>query len=85
MNKIPNLIYERKEYINRIRPFMRKSTIKVMTGHRRVGKSYILYQLINIIKEEESDANIIYINKEDLEFDFIREYNDLYSYVNEIP
>ena len=53
-----------------------------MTGHRRVGKSYILYQLINIIKEEESDANIIYINKEDLEFDFIREYNDLYSYVN---
>lgn len=82
MNKIPNLIYERKEYINRIRPFMRKSTIKVMTGHRRVGKSYILYQLINIIKEEESDANIIYINKEDLEFDFIREYNDLYSYVN---
>lgn len=82
MNKIPNLIYERKEYINRIRPFMRKSTIKVMTGHRRVGKSYILYQLINIIKKEESDANIIYINKEDLEFDFIREYNDLYSYVN---
>lgn len=82
MNKIPNLIYERKEYINRIRPFMRKSTIKVMTGHRRVGKSYILYQLINIIKEEESDANIIYINKEDLEFNFIREYNDLYSYVN---
>ena len=68
--------------MNRIRPFMRKSTIKVMTGHRRVGKSYILYQLINIIKEEESDANIIYINKEDLEFDFIREYNDLYSYVN---
>ena len=83
MKKLPNLIYKREEYINRIKPFMKKNTIKVMVGHRRVGKSYILYQLINLIRSEDKNANIIYINKEDLEFDFIRDYRDLYSYIND--
>ena len=81
--KIPSVIYNRDSYIDRIKPFMRTNTIKVMVGHRRVGKSYILYQLINLINSEESDANIIYINKEDLDFDFIRDYHDLYSYIKE--
>ena len=81
--RIPSVIYNRDSYINRIKPFMRTNTIKVMVGHRRVGKSYILYQLINLINSEESNANIVYINKEDLDFDFIRTYRDLYSYVKD--
>lgn len=81
--RVPSVIYNRDSYINRIKPFMRTNTIKVMIGHRRVGKSYILYQLINLINSEESNANIIYINKEDLDFDFIRTYRDLYSYVKD--
>lgn len=80
---IPNVIYNRDNYINRIKPFMRTNAIKVMVGHRRVGKSYILYQLINLIQSEEQNANIIYINKEDLDFDAIRNYQDLYSYIKE--
>ena len=81
--RVPRVIYNRDSYINRIKPFMRTNTIKVMVGHRRVGKSYILYQLINLINSEESNANIIYINKEDLDFDFIHTYRDLYSYVKD--
>ena len=81
--RVPSVIYNRDSYINRIKPFMRTNTIKVMVGHRRVGKSYILYQLINLINSEESNANIIYINKEDLDFDFIRTYRDLYSYIKD--
>ena len=81
--RIPSVIYNRDSYINRIKPFMRTNTIKVMVGHRRVGKSYILYQLINLINSEESNANIVYINKEDLDFDFIHTYRDLYSYVKD--
>lgn len=81
--KIPSVIYNRDSYIDRIKPFMRTNTIKVMVGHRRVGKSYILYQLINLINSEESNANIIYINKEDLDFDFIRTCSDLYSYIKD--
>ena len=81
--RVPSVIYNRDSYINRIKPFMRTNTIKVMVGHRRVGKSYILYQLINLINSEESNANIIYINKEDLDFDFIRTYRNLYSYIKD--
>jgi len=81
--KIPSVVYSRDGYIKRIRPFMHTNVVKVMVGHRRVGKSYILYQLINIIKEEDEDANIIYINKESLEFDDIVTYKDLYSYVKD--
>jgi len=79
--KFPKIINDRKVYISKIKPFMRKSVIKVMTGHRRVGKSYLLYQLINLIKKEDNGANIIYINKEDVEYDHIKNYNDLNDYI----
>ena len=57
--KIPRIIKQRNTYVDRIRPFMRKTLVKVMVGHRRVGKSFILYQLMELIRKEESDANII--------------------------
>ena len=58
-----------------------KSIIKVFTGQRRVGKSYVLFQLIQHIRVLEPDATVIYINKEDLVFDTIRTANDLSKYV----
>lgn len=83
MIKIPSVIYRRDAYIERIKPFMRTQVVKVLVGHRRVGKSYILYQLIGLIQEKEKEANIIYINKEDLEFEFIQDYRSLYDYIKE--
>jgi predicted AAA+ superfamily ATPase len=56
--------------------------MKVMIGHRRVGKSFILFQLIDIIKKEEKDANIIYINKEDIEFADMVSYKELHAYLS---
>lgn len=47
MNK--NVI-ARERYLEKIRPFIGKNVIKVLTGQRRVGKSYILLQLIEDIK-----------------------------------
>ena len=79
--KLPKNIKEREVYKQRIAPFMRRSIVKVMIGHRRVGKSYILFQLIQEILREEPQANIIYINKEDLAFAEIRTYRDLNDYV----
>lgn len=61
-------IIERKKYIEKITPFIGKSIIKVLTGARRCGKTYLLLQLIEKIKNENSEANIIYINKESAEF-----------------
>ncbi len=73
---------ERENYIQRIKPFINTSLIKVIIGQRRVGKSYLLYQIMDFIKEESNQSTIIYINKEDFEFDFIKDYRELIEYVN---
>lgn len=79
--KYPKQIKSRSTYLSHIRPFMRKSLVKVLVGHRRVGKSYILYQLMNLIREEEPDANIIYVNKESVDFIDIKTFQDLNAYI----
>lgn len=83
MAKFPSVLHKRDTYIDRIKPFMRTPIVKVMIGHRRVGKSYILFQLIELIKSEEQDANIIYINKEDIEFVDIVSYKELHDYISQ--
>ncbi len=83
MKKLPKVLYSRDSYIERIKPFMRTPIVKVMVGHRRVGKSYLLYQLIELILKDESDANIIYINKEDIEFIDITSFRELHQYISD--
>ncbi|WP_412465997.1 ATP-binding protein [Pedobacter sp. KLB.chiD] len=78
---IPVDVLNRDKYISRIQPFIRKNLIKVLTGQRRVGKSYLVFQIINTIIEQDQDANIIYINKEDLQFDFMHNATDLNDYI----
>ncbi|ABR74660.1 ATPase [Actinobacillus succinogenes] len=75
-----DLIY-RKRYLERVRPFIGKSLIKVFTGQRRVGKSYLLFQIMQEIQAGDSQANIIYINKEDLAFSHLKTAQDLAEFV----
>lgn len=70
-------------YLNRIKPFVGQNLIKVLIGQRRVGKSYLLLQLIDGIIAKDKSANIIYINKELFEFDDLRNHKDLIKIVNE--
>ena len=72
----------REKYVERIRAFIGKNVIKVLTGQRRVGKSYILLQLIEEIKNSIVGANIIYINLELETFRHLKTSKDLYEYVN---
>ncbi len=81
MSKFPTVLHRRATYIERIKPFMHTPIVKVMIGHRRVGKSYILYQLIDEIRNNEHDANIIYINKEDIAYVDIVSSKDLHDYI----
>ena len=69
----------REKYIERVRPFMGTELIKVFTGQRRVGKSYLLYELMDMVTGAGSE--VIYINKELGDFDGIRDYRDLYGYI----
>ena len=76
-----NLI-NRPIYTDRIKPFIGKGIIKVLTGQRRVGKSYILKQLQKDSLENEPQANIVYINMEFEEFRNIRNDSDPVSYTH---
>lgn len=71
-------------YTKRIEPFIDKQLIKVITGQRRIGKSYILLQLSDVIKAQRADANIVYVDKECLSFSDIKTDIDLYLYVKEM-
>ncbi|MEY2904529.1 MAG: hypothetical protein RJA52_545, partial [Bacteroidota bacterium] len=53
---------ERPLYLNKLKPFIGKSLIKVLIGQRRVGKSFLLIQLIDLIKKQSPETQIIYIN-----------------------
>jgi predicted AAA+ superfamily ATPase len=70
---------KRSHYEKLIKPYIGKDLIKVLIGQRRVGKSYILKQTIELVKKEKktTDKNILYIDKELYEFDGIRNYEDL--------
>ena len=73
---------KREKYVEKISAFIGKNLIKVLTGQRRVGKSYILLQLIDEIKNSVVGANIIYVNLELEAFRHLKTSKDLYEYVN---
>jgi predicted AAA+ superfamily ATPase len=73
----------RKHYIDRIKPYIGKDIIKVITGQRRVGKSYLLFQIMDVVTASDTEAQIIYINKELYEFDFIDNYKALLAYIKD--
>jgi len=71
----------RSAYFDKIKPFINQNLIKVIVGQRRVGKSYLLYQIMDEITKTYAEGNIIYINKERFEFDEIQDYKNLIEYV----
>jgi len=73
----------REKYLLKIRPFYNKQLIKVISGQRRVGKSFFLRQVMNELKEINPKSNFIFIDKEKFEFDAIKSYADLITYINE--
>lgn len=55
-------VYPREKYLTRIRPFYESDIIKVITGIRRCGKSFILKGIINeLYQKGVKESQIIYI------------------------
>ncbi len=76
-----NKIYQNRPfYLKKIAPYIGVDLIKVLVGQRRVGKSYILLQLIAEIRAKDKKAHIVYINKEENEYSEIIQYRDLITY-----
>lgn len=76
-------LIQRPLYTNKIIPFIGKPVIKVLTGQRRIGKSYVMLQLIEHIKTIDNGANIVYINMELEEFVSIKTHTDLSQYLQD--
>ena len=70
----------RQNYLNKVERYFGKNTIIVLTGQRRVGKSYLLKQLRDQ-KQNKANSNVIYIDKEKREFDSIQTYRELNDHI----
>lgn len=66
-------VYPREKYLKRIRPFLDSDIIKVITGIRRCGKSFIIKAIINeLIEKGVSPDSIIYIPLDNRGFKYIK-------------
>lgn len=75
-------IVSRPHYYSKLEKLLGKGVLIVLTGQRRVGKSYVMKELV-ARKQQEPEANVIYIDKEKTAFDFIATYKDLVVYIDE--
>lgn len=74
----------REKYLSKIRPFYEQDLIKVIMGVRRCGKSVIMLQIIEELKEKGIlETQIIYINFEYEDYAFIKDDMDLHNYIKE--
>ena len=73
-------ILQRPEYLAQVQHYFGKETIIVLTGQRRVGKSYVLMSLRDLLSASDGN-NVIYINKEKKEWDDIVTYKELNGYI----
>lgn len=75
---------KREMYLSRIRGFYDSDLIKILVGIRRCGKSVILKQIMNELKEKEIDnEHIIYVNFELIEYEELQDYKELNKYIKE--
>lgn len=73
---------ERKKYLEKLELFKDKKIIKIITGIRRCGKSTLLRQFSDKLKQNGTQENqIIFINLESAKYDDITEYYKLYELV----
>lgn len=69
---------KRELYLKQIRPFYDSDIIKVITGVRRAGKSVLLKTITEELNENGiDDSHIIYLNLEDLDYEYIKDASDL--------
>lgn len=75
---------KRQQYLDKLIKLRDKQVIKVVTGFRRCGKSTLLMQFRDYLKEcGVEDVQIISVNFERLEFEHLLDPHALYKYITE--
>lgn len=75
---------QRKEYLDQLINWKDEQVIKVVTGIRRCGKSTLLFQFQQWLKENGvTDEQIVSVNFEELEYEELLDYKKLYQYLKE--
>ena len=75
------MIIDRPFYLNKALAFKDSGQIKLFIGQRRVGKSYMLFQVMKSIHSENKSANLVYVNKEHPDFQMIQDEQSLINYI----
>ena len=70
-------IIPRPRYLDRIRPYIDTRLIKAIVGQRRVGKSYVLKQVADLLRREHPEWMILHIDREKVEWRHLRTSEDL--------
>lgn len=70
-----------REYLQKLINTIGTPDIKVITGVRRSGKSKLMEQFIDYIRESISNAHVIHINFSLIEFEDLQDYHKLYNYI----
>lgn len=74
---------QRQEYMDKLISFREKQLIKVITGIRRCGKSTLLELYREYLKNEGvTDDQIISVNFENVDFEYLQDYKALYQYID---
>ncbi len=76
------LVKKREKYLDDFSSFCFAPFIKIIVWARRVWKSFYIFQVINRLLEEQKieEKSVLYINKEWIEFDEIKNYSHLNTY-----
>lgn len=75
---------KRELYLSKIRGFYDSDLVKILVGIRRSGKSVILQQIIDELKEKKvENSHIIYINFEFIEYEELQDYKKLNLYIKD--
>lgn len=71
----------KRDYLEKLQAAMGSPDIKVITGVRRSGKSILLSDFEEYVAQAVTDANIIRIDFNDIQFEELQEYHRLHEYV----
>ena len=78
---LPDVVINRPYYLAKALAFKDSGLIKLFLGQRRVGKSYMLFQVMKELERQNDQVNLVYINKEHPDFRMLNDENSLFDYL----